>query len=784
MKKAILFILCSYLGISASAQVFVDADASGANDGSSWDNAYTSLQDALDASETDVWIKTGVYKPEALNGYIYYEVNSPKNIYGGFAGTESSIDERDISSNPTNINGDINDDDSIVDFMLNREDNANHLFHVTLAAGQVIFDGLQMTNGTTDLENNDQEDFLLRGGAIFSESPIQVSNCEFRYNTAFSGGGIYVNFTSGSSVQNCVFDSNMSIAQGAGLMFNESTSPVCRSNQFISNQVVRGALYTLYCTDAIVEDCRFEFNSIVLDGWGGAGYFNWNSTNTMITNCEFSDNTGGNASGIYLDGRELEGALQATLDNCTFDSNSNTNYGGVLYAWTTNYIIRNSQFSGNFGPNATCFYSGRTTFLMEDCSFITNNADFGPCGASYSIGTNGTFRNCDFLFNEAFTSGGACMVGFTGQAHYENCLFENNVARFGGAIYMQNDTTKASFTDCVFKSNTSENAGGAITVNGSIELDVVSSSFESNMADVGGAISFNLDTMTTEGYLNIDKCEFKFNNALTQGGAVNISNGTTSISSSLFALNLASNIGTGGAISNNAFEGHNSVLDISNNTFAHNEGALAAGIAQFEDETGKARVNLVNNIIYNPGGNDYAVEDGDPGLFSMGGNLILQTDFDDVFIEENDESGTDPLFESLVLRDFQLQTGSPAINTGVLVGSHETDIDGNGIIEGPDKGCYDRGISSTKNTLDPNAFSIIGNPSDDQTIVRLEALVVGKFRMHVLDNNGKRVQTFNEIKDSNTRDIILDVSNYPAGQYYIYLINQQASLAKMLIVQH
>ncbi len=784
MKKSILFIFCACFYVTANSQAFVDLNASGNNDGSSWADAYTSIQAALNSSETDVWIKSGVYKPEALNGFVYYEVNSPKNIYGGFAGTEASIDERDIDNNPTTINGDINDDDSIADLMLNREDNANHLFHVTASAGNVVFDGLSMTNGTTDFENNEQGDFLLRGGAIFSESKIEVNNCNFTQNTAFSGGAIYVNQTDGSVVENSVFNLNMSIAQGAGLMFNESSNPVCRGNSFTSNQVVRGALYTLYCTNAIVEDCDFEFNSIVLDGWGGAAYFNWNSANTMITNCEFSDNTGGNASGIYLDGRELEGVLQATLDNCTFDSNSNTSYGGVLYAWTTNYIIRNSQFSGNFGPNATCFYSGRTTFLMEDCSFITNTADFGPCGASYSIGTNGTFRNCDFLFNEAFTSGGACMVGFTGQAHYENCLFENNVARFGGAIYMQNDTTKASFTDCVFKGNTSENTGGAINVNGSIELDVISSTFETNMADVGGAIGFNLDTMTTAGYLNVDKCEFKFNSAMTQGGALNIANGTTSISSSLFALNLASNIGTGGAISNNAFEGHNSVVDISHCTFAHNEGELAAGIAQFEDETGKARVNLLNNIIYNPGGNDYAVEAGEPGLFSMGGNLILQTDFDDIFVEENDDAGSDPLFESLVLRDFQLQTGSPAINTGVMAGSHETDINGNGIIEGPDKGCYDRGISSTLDVLDPNSFLIIGNPSNDYTTIRLEDLVVGKYRLHILDHQGKRIHTINDLKNSKTKDIKLDVSQYPSGQYYIYLMNQQASLTKTLIIQH
>jgi len=53
------------------AQVtYVDASASGLNDGSSWENAFTLLDDALDkfngttiVTEEEIWVAGGTYKP-------------------------------------------------------------------------------------------------------------------------------------------------------------------------------------------------------------------------------------------------------------------------------------------------------------------------------------------------------------------------------------------------------------------------------------------------------------------------------------------------------------------------------------------------------------------------------------------------------------------------------------------------------------------------------------------------------------------------------------------------
>lgn len=59
------YLLATAVATSAQTVIHVDPAASGAGDGTTWVNAYTSLQDALDAvvPPSQIWVTRGKYMP-------------------------------------------------------------------------------------------------------------------------------------------------------------------------------------------------------------------------------------------------------------------------------------------------------------------------------------------------------------------------------------------------------------------------------------------------------------------------------------------------------------------------------------------------------------------------------------------------------------------------------------------------------------------------------------------------------------------------------------------------
>src|SRR5258706_16413362 len=69
---------------------YVKSNASGANNGSSWTNAYTDLQFALAAASSgdEIWVAAGTNKPVlSIERYHSFFFNKGVAIYGGFSGT-------------------------------------------------------------------------------------------------------------------------------------------------------------------------------------------------------------------------------------------------------------------------------------------------------------------------------------------------------------------------------------------------------------------------------------------------------------------------------------------------------------------------------------------------------------------------------------------------------------------------------------------------------------------------------------------------------------------------
>ncbi len=108
-----------------SGTIYVDEKATGTADGTSWEDAYTTLQEALDEAEAsanirDIWMARGTYRPtvdisgnssNAVTENRTFNIDFNVNIYGGFCGWEASKSQRVKYLCPTILSGDQNMDD-------------------------------------------------------------------------------------------------------------------------------------------------------------------------------------------------------------------------------------------------------------------------------------------------------------------------------------------------------------------------------------------------------------------------------------------------------------------------------------------------------------------------------------------------------------------------------------------------------------------------------------------------------------------------------------------------
>ena len=105
MKKILFyFVFALMLAFTWATQnalaniIYVKHDASGANTGANWSDAFTDLQSALTAaiSDDEIWVTAGTYKPTSgLNRSMSFVMKEGVDIYGGFTGIETERDERD-----------------------------------------------------------------------------------------------------------------------------------------------------------------------------------------------------------------------------------------------------------------------------------------------------------------------------------------------------------------------------------------------------------------------------------------------------------------------------------------------------------------------------------------------------------------------------------------------------------------------------------------------------------------------------------------------------------------
>lgn len=369
--------------------IYVDQSATGNNDGSSWTNAFTNLQLALDYANIEkdsVFVAQGLYTPSSKTES--FVIADGVNVFGGFSGTESSFTERDIMTNPTTLSGDILGDDQAVSYTEStRSDNA---YNIVRPGKNVVIDGFTISGGHAMNQGNTTQ---RTGGAIVrihttaQEDALVVQNCVIKDNTAWAqAAGIYCDFrpsgqNTSVTINNCEFYNNISTVGSAVSIANRTAGLLSFNN-----------------SNCLYHHNRIE-NESTRDGLAGSALFlfsiatnsNLTAKLTNVTIAENVDNGTGNGAKspiayrvntsnakLYLEVYNSIISKPATETSFGLQSNSSTQKMDELSIFNTR--IDESSFS-NYTKQET---TGNLTDVAPVFSDINTN-DFTLTSANTDL---------------------------------------------------------------------------------------------------------------------------------------------------------------------------------------------------------------------------------------------------------------------------------------------------------------------------------------------------------------------------------------------------------------
>ena len=226
MKKYLLLITSFFTALVASgATYYVVPNGAGSKNGTSWANAYADVQAAIDSAYNagggEVWIAKGTYK----HGSEMIMKNNVA-IYGGFAGTETSKDQR-VSGNNTILDG----------------ESKHRVFYNNYSSSNKLTNSAKLDNVT--IQNGYIDSNRSGAGMYNNYASPEITNCIFSGNSASDDGGGMYNYQSSPELTNCTFSGN-SASNGGGGMYNYKSSPELINCTFSNNSaVVGGGMYNI-----------------------------------------------------------------------------------------------------------------------------------------------------------------------------------------------------------------------------------------------------------------------------------------------------------------------------------------------------------------------------------------------------------------------------------------------------------------------------------------------------------------------------------------------------------
>jgi len=341
-----LFMLVMGWTCYAGPIIYVDADATGANNGTSWADAYNDLQNAITAAYygagDEIRVAEGEYRPTGPGGYrnVSFEIFRGLKVKGGYAGFgEPDPGARDVNAYKTILSGDLNGNDVEIarpEDLLDEPTRAENSYNVLKLGYDYTFTGVPELDGFTVIGGNADDIYISnRGGGMvlygYSHN-ARITDCTFINNTAQYGGAMSF-MNSRVIFKRCLFIRNAAERSGGAVYLDgcgtcRDSYHVLKDSRFINNYagLEGGALSSVSNTVASLINCVIAGNKAAGYG-GGVFHSTYSPYTTSLANCTLTGNWARYGGGAVHDYQQYYYTSNSTLVNCVVWDNKYTEIG-------------------------------------------------------------------------------------------------------------------------------------------------------------------------------------------------------------------------------------------------------------------------------------------------------------------------------------------------------------------------------------------------------------------------------------------------------------------------
>lgn len=384
---------------SASAVVYVDKNAAGANNGTSWADAYKLIQlgidDAAARGGDEVWVTDGIYFEAIV-------MKSGVKMYGGFNGIETERSERNWRMNET-----------LIDASPPRGGSPTYHAVTMDSVTSSTIDGFTITGGNATGSTDPNK----VGGGIYClnlDHTSAVSNNTITGNSAYYGGGISCIQSSAAITNNTISENS---ASNGGGIYCQQSSPTIINNTISENSVSEygGGIYCILSSAEIK-------NNIIAGNFPSSQYGSGAGISCLFSSAIITNNA---ILRNWNDGISCNQSSPLIAYNVITGNST----GGISCGNNSSPIITNNTIAGNLAQGGGGISCSNLSWPVITNNTIAGNSAYYRGGGIDCYQCSPTIGNNTIAGNSAYgpySRGGGIHCQYNSSPRIKNNIFSNN----------------------------------------------------------------------------------------------------------------------------------------------------------------------------------------------------------------------------------------------------------------------------------------------------------------------------------------------------------------------